>query len=305
MACAVSSLDVAHAFLSNAEALGGNMFAEIERVRSMQLSDYAEVFRVVCHERRVERLIADALGKYLGGVAAPLSGMHANEVQIILYRDDYVVIETRYLPPFRPRIHPDATEIEPITLLTCDMLITALGHGTADIALYEAEGIVDPAIFDRSARLRIGDIATLQAGSFVELKANQHAFQMHSTDTGVAVLQISSRRCSPLSWRFDNTSGSAVGSAAPNVDAWRQESSIAALRHLGDKDAIPDIEAIARNSPYHFARMAALRNLLLMDFDKGLILMCEASEHDPHPHVRAAAMKTAQNIQAAVQTGRS
>ena len=272
------------------------MFTDIEQIKSQTLGDYRHAFERLVSEGRVENLIANALRKHIAGDSAPLRPMIANETQIILYRDDYVLLELRYIMPSGS----EAVDLDSsVTLASSDILMTVIGDGEADVALYESSVITDHAVFDQNARVRPINELTLRRGTFIELSGGIHALRFGSVRRGLTLLQIVSNHYLPLAWSFDATDGRALCVAAPNIESGRQDFCLTALRHLDHREAMDEFENIAKRSPYHFVRMSAVRSLLLWDSERGLAAMREVAATDPHPHVREAAAKTVDNILAA------
>jgi hypothetical protein len=114
---------------------------------------------------------------------------------------------------------------------------------------------------------------------------------------GLVLLRLQLRLLGDLEWMFDRTSLTAVGASTLNPTSSQLTSLAHAASLIGDKSSVEPLEAILAH-PSHAVRWGAVQAIGRLDRGAALSALRRLSD-DPHPHVRASAVRALQKAEAA------
>lgn len=138
---------------------------------------------------------------------------------------------------------------------------------------------------------RIGERALID-GETVVLDTAETSYVVESASRSLVFLQGEVRLgAAPVVREYDAASRRLIGVSSGAEAPSRIEAMLAWLRHAGRADAGPLFAAFARHAPF-FLRWRAMREWLALDPDAALPELARMAGADPHPEVRAAAVRT-------------
>lgn len=194
---------------------------------------------------------------------------------------------------FQRRVGASRTEIYG---LPEHLLIAVVGPGPVVIDVYgESPGYRND-LFDRTRTLIGPERRALAPGDIGKYRSGYDALLPVDVAEPSLAFIMTSERIHQLQWVYAAQSQRADRILSADPMTSRLEFAVAALAELDAEAAVPSLLALVGH-PQHFVRWSAVRSLIRIDFRQGLA-MVQRCIHDAHPHVRNAALRALDKIEA-------
>jgi hypothetical protein len=176
-------------------------------------------------------------------------------------------------------------------------MIGSLGPGTLRMQQLRHSSPVRTDVFDPSRALDMSEEIEVRPGETRGFRAGVDAIFERAPLGPACMMLFVYRYATPIRWIFDAASRLPTRAVSTDHQTYRMDFAARTLARMGYTPAASTLEDLYRH-PAHFVRWAAVRELVLLDPERGLKLLERASE-DPHPHVRNAARRSLENLAAA------
>jgi hypothetical protein len=197
-------------------------------------------------------------------------------------------------------LQPAAKAAATVSDFAFDVLLQVLGPAPLPLALH----LVPPArvadLFDANLGLTRQSMQWWPAGSSILLESGRHVAEFGIV-TDTLVLRLVRKQLASVVWVYEAASLQAMFSVAADLQASRMRTAITLLQQLSarlgaDADTLANLQQLS-NHPLHYVRWAAIQTLFALDRPLGTQAL-EVALHDAHPHVRNAAQRSWQRLQA-------
>lgn len=195
------------------------------------------------------------------------------------------------------KIMPSGTPGAPRLYSPTEHFLAGVSAGTsATVELYEQPQPLPNEIFDPKRRLINKGTRHLSSGEVLGLRAGYDIFRFHGTNTApIVLLTFSTDFVLRLRWEYDPDTLCPTRIIAADPMSSRLEFACKMLAQFGSQTSVAPLKHLAQQHPDHFVRWTALKNLLDLNFEEGLVLLQQAV-NDPHPHVRNAAHRSLESL---------
>ncbi|MCJ8277651.1 MAG: hypothetical protein HRT44_06900 [Bdellovibrionales bacterium] len=157
-----------------------------------------------------------------------------------------------------------------------------------------------PNQFNPNLSLTFSESRTLEKSQTFLIEGGKHVDQFKNpSQKSVVFFVLQSQDYEPIIWAYDNKTLKPWLPISSRQGFSRLELVSEFLGAYKDSNGERVLEEIAKDE-IHFVRWAAVKNMLKLNFTKGMTLLENAKE-DPHPHIAAAASKTSANIKIKIQ----
>lgn len=225
--------------------------------------------------------------------------------QIVVCRDDVKTIFISHITPVKADAvnavregssGPRATA-RGISVAANDALYLVLGRGRLGFRRYRVAGAA--AVADAAAGLALEHVEDVvcRSGEMVLVRGEIETIDIAFVDEDVWLLELVLNEHAPLVRHFDRETLQQTGVSSSNFHATRLEFVFELFKRFGHSEAGALLEKIQRESRFHFVRWKAVQTLVHVDRKRAPGALQRASE-DAHPHVRAAAVRTLDNLTA-------
>ena len=219
-----------------------------------------------------------------------LSGMNGqlsfgNNGATILLRTDFFSINLMY---FKGNL--DHLYYEPLHNLT-----VLVNDCCVDAVKYEVVRPVASTEIDKSARLDLKGRSLLQKGDLWVINGRSEVSDLRPKDDAIPLLAtLTGTKLSGLCWTFDRETLTAWSASSVDHEVTSMVTIADLLGRLRDRAALEPLARMFAESPYHYARWSAVRNIGRIDRTEGIRFLKIAAQ-DVHPEVRQAAIKSLTN----------
>ena len=184
--------------------------------------------------------------------------------------------------------------------LACDVLLQVLGPAPLLLAVHQVPPTRVTDQFDASLGLTRQPMQAWPAGSSILLESGRHVCQ-YGIHTDLLVLRVLRKHLASARWVYDAASLQALFSVAADLQTSRMRTAITLLQQLSvrlgpNADTLDNLQQFSSH-PLHYLRWAATQTLFALDRPLGTQALKRAL-HDAHPHVRNAAQRSWDRLQA-------
>jgi hypothetical protein len=170
-------------------------------------------------------------------------------------------------------------------------MLFIVGNEELPIATYEQPAPEPNDDLRRDARLCAHKPTTYRPGDLLRIRAARDVIEFRPLPgRNAVVLAFSSAPVYDYRWVYEHDSLLPIRLFPGEVGLTRIEYALQVTAHMGDRESLPTLRALASHSA-HFIRWTAIRCAAQVDLKTGLELL-EHARTDSHPQVRAAAETT-------------
>ncbi|WP_173012744.1 HEAT repeat domain-containing protein [Niveispirillum sp. SYP-B3756] len=178
------------------------------------------------------------------------------------------------------------------------LLGSSIGRNTIRLHRYNVDPIPDNHVFSPEHRVIKTQCVDLERGDVFMRNGHHECLDYEAVDGKPALLfRLISTNVGALEWAFDRDSGRPWNVMAVNPVSSKLCSVMNVLAALGSSTSVEPLDALT-NHPDHFVRWKALQTIAEISPETAASIIGRF-EDDPHPHVRAAARKTIENMKVA------
>jgi hypothetical protein len=177
------------------------------------------------------------------------------------------------------------------------VMIGCYGPGTLHMDVYRHSRAPSIEVFDPTNELDVKKSIAIAPFETHAFRAGVDAVVERSPVGSACMLLFVYRNAVPIRWMHDPATKKPVRAVSADQQTYRMDFAARTLARMDYEPAVPTLEDMY-NHPRHFVRWAAVRELVLLDPVRGRALL-ERAASDPHPHVRNAAKRTLEKMNAA------
>jgi len=145
-------------------------------------------------------------------------------------------------------------------------------------------------VLDRTKAIYFNKRQEVKPSGIMKVIAGEDTISMLQPKTPIVLLLLASRNLYKIRWEYDRKTLCPIRSISLSPNASRLEYTARMLSEIGDDSSIDPLKALLKHEA-HFVRWEAIRSVMRLDFNEGVMLLKKALDDD-HPHVRNAARKS-------------
>jgi len=258
------------------------------------IDDYTPLLKAAAIAGEFQRLAALLLGS-LDDASLIGRAAYQAEDQIEIYRDEVKTVLMVKVPEMDVALSTITARgghqfmRSKLDLLPNDASFLFLGDGAMELRRLQ--------VAPDSAGERLEDLGVVRyaCGDVMTVRSGKDAFDTMSVTGTIWLLQLVINEHSDLVHHFDRETLQRSGVSSANFHASRMEFVMDIFKRFPVEGSLDMLEYLYDSSRFHFVRWKAVQTLLSMDLGRGARVLMRAGS-DQHPHVRAAADRTLENL---------
>jgi hypothetical protein len=175
-------------------------------------------------------------------------------------------------------------------------LVEFSGSGVVNMEEFEQPAPFPNDLPENQSKLLAGSKTQIRIGEVYDIRAAADIFRIVSVSAPVILLTLATTSLVPIRWEYDRNTLLPKRAMTISSNSSRLSYVANLLGEIGNENSIPVLKALISNEN-HFVRWAVVQNVYRLDQKEGMNLI-QACLSDHHPHVRNAAQKSLNQINA-------
>ncbi len=265
------------------------------QLQSDKIDDYVDTFKRFLHSEELKELTNTTLEKIKKSSSFRGIALDFSSSDWRIFRNKYISFGLKTLPNSNRLDKPSKIRNQGfLSPYPNDLLIGINGRGSVTIEYFESSVAENFDYFDKSARLKKVNETSLKHGSVIELKAGKNCINILE-NKNVVILELATLQHHSIVWNYDPNTLKASHALSADISASRLNFAMEIFQKFNYTKAASNLYEISQKHSSHFVRWEALKKLLTLDLNRGIMAL-KQSVKDPHEHVRNAAQKTIDNL---------